>query len=213
MEVINLPVEQLRPARWNPNKMDPISLARLNESIRRYGVVSNLVVRPLSDGEFEVLSGNHRLGLLTESGEATAPCVVVDLSDAQARLLAQALNRIQGNDDLGLRAELVREVLKELAQEEILSLLPESAESLAALSSLGQEDMAEYLRAFECNQAARLKHFNAQLTPGQQEVVEKVLNRFTSQAQERLHENPNVRGTSIYLLCLNYLERNHIENE
>ncbi|NQW21980.1 MAG: ParB N-terminal domain-containing protein [SAR202 cluster bacterium] len=213
MEIINLRVDRLRPAEWNPNRMEPISMARLKESIRRFGVVSNLVVRPLSDGEFEVLSGNHRLGLLKESGEATAPCVVVDLGDAQARLLAQALNRIQGDDDLGLRAELVRDVLKELGQEEVLSLLPESAESLAALSSLGQEDMAEYLRAFEGSQAARLKHFNAQLTPEQQEVVEKVLSRFNNQAQERLRENPNIRGASIFLLCLDYLERNHTENE
>ena len=46
---------------------------------------------------------------------------------------------------LGLRAELVREVLERLPLEEVLSVLPETSESLQALSSLGQEDMAEYL--------------------------------------------------------------------
>lgn len=213
MEVINIPVEQLRPAEWNPNRMETISLARLRESISRFGVVSNLVVRRISDGEFEVLSGNHRLGLLRESGETVAPCVVVALGDGQARLLAQALNRIQGDDDLGLRAELMRDVLKDLGEEEVLSLLPESTQSLAALATLGQDDMAEYLKAFEASQASRLKHFNAQLNPNQQEVVEEVLSRFADEARNRMHENPNVRGTSIYLLCLDYLSRSQSENE
>ena len=120
--------------------------------------------------------------------------------------MAQALHRIQGDDDLGLRAESVRDVLKESAQEEVLSLLPESAESLAALSSLGQQDMAEYLKAFEGCQTARLKHFNAQLTSNQQEGAEDVLSRFGRQSYERLYDNPNIRGTSIYLLCLDYLD-------
>lgn len=89
----------------------------------------------------------------------------MDLNDARARLLAQAFNRIQGEDDLGLRAELIRQVLEALPQEDVLSLLPETAESLAALSSLGQEGMADHLQNWQRAQLARLKHLQFQLTP------------------------------------------------
>ncbi len=212
MEVIDLPLELLRPAAWNPNRMGPVAFARLRESISRFGVVSNLVVRPLGDGSYEVLSGNHRLELLWESSQTAAPCVVVDLPDAPAKLLAQALNRIQGDDDLGLRAELVREVLKEFPQEQVLSLLPESAESLAALSSLGQEDLASYLRAWQRAEPARLKHLTVQLTPAQQVVVDQALTLFMALAHERGRDSPNIRGTALYLLCLDYLKNQRSES-
>ena len=207
MQIIEIPLNKLVEAPWNPNQLDPAMLARLTESISRYGLVQNLVVRPLGDGTYEVLSGNQRLQVLRERGHEVVPCVVVELDDAPARLLAQALNRVHGEDDLGLRAELVREVLDKLSQEEVLSLLPETAESLSSLCSLGQEDMAEYLASWQKAQAARLKHLQFQLTSAQTEVVEEVLARLLPGARESRGDSPNARGTALYLLCLGYLER------
>ena len=149
MDVRNLPLERLQDAPWNPNRMDDIALNRLRESLSRYGLVQNLVVRPISEDSHEVLSGNQRLQVLRELCYVEAPCVVVEVDNAHARLLTQALNRLQGEDDLGLKAELVREVLKTLPKEDVLSLLPETTESLQALSSLGQETMAEYLQNWQ----------------------------------------------------------------
>ncbi len=144
--------------------------------------------------------------MLKESAQHTVPCVVLDLGDAQARLLSQALNRIQGEDDLGLRAELLREVLKALPQEEVLDLLPESAESLQAMASMGQETMAQYLQNWQQAQGARLKHLQFQLTQSQLEVIERALTRLLPQAKESQGANPNTRGTALYLLCQHYLD-------
>ena len=94
-------------------------LSRLRESITRFGLVGNFVVRLLPGGLYEVLSGNQRLGVLAELGYTHVPCAVVDVAAAEARLLSQALNHIQGDDDLGLRAELLREVLSELPQDQV----------------------------------------------------------------------------------------------
>ena len=63
-------------------------------------MVGNLVVRLLPDGLYEVLSGNQRLQVMAELGYTHVPCVIVDLDDTNARLLAQALNRIEGQDTL-----------------------------------------------------------------------------------------------------------------
>ena len=112
MDLKNRRLEQLYPATWNANRMDGAAISRLRESLARYGMVQNLVVRKLANANYEVLSGNQRLTVLRDLGYAEAPCVVVELDDARARLLAQALNRIQGEDDLGLRAELIRQVLE-----------------------------------------------------------------------------------------------------
>jgi ParB family transcriptional regulator, chromosome partitioning protein len=207
MQMVNLPLDQLQEAPWNPNQMDAATMSRLRESLARYGLVQNLVVRPLDKGCYEVLSGNQRLQVLRESGIQTAPCVVMDLDDAHARLLGQALNRIQGKDDLGLRAELLREVLQALPQRDVLNLLPETTESLKAMASLGQEDIAQYLQNWQQAQGARLKHLAFQLLPDQLAVVEEALSRLLSLARQAQSHSPNARGTALYLLCLGYLER------
>ena len=203
---MNLDLEQLQEACWNANRMDDVALGRLRASVTRYGMVQNLVVRPLGEGRYEVLSGNQRLRVLGELGYAEAPCIVVEVDDAHARLLAQALNRVQGEDDLGLKAELVRDILKSLPREEVLSILPETAESLQSFASLGQEEMASYLRNWQQAQAAKLKHLQFQLTPAQLEVVEEALSGLLPEAKEAQGESPNTRGTALYLLCLRYLK-------
>ncbi|MBI4337454.1 MAG: ParB N-terminal domain-containing protein [Chloroflexi bacterium] len=88
MDVIDLPLAQLREAFWNPNQIDETIRERLRRSVERFGFLVPLVVRPLEDGTYEVLSGNQRLGVLRGIGLGKAPCIVVDLDDAHAHLLA-----------------------------------------------------------------------------------------------------------------------------
>jgi ParB family chromosome partitioning protein len=207
MNLVYLPLAQLKEAPWNSNQIEEAMLNRLRESITRYGLVENLVVRPLDNGGYEVLSGNHRLQILREIGHSPAPCVAVNLNGAHARLLSQALNRIQGEDDLGLRAELFKEVLKVLPQPEVLSLLPETTEGLKAMASLGQDDIASYLQNWQQAQEARLKHLAFQFTPAQLEVVEEALSQVMPLAKEAQGDSPNIRGTALYLLCESYLKQ------
>lgn len=214
MKVIELPLEQLVDATWNPNQMSSAMLNRLQVSIRRYGLVENLVVREITGGLKEVLSGNKKLEVLRGLGHDLVPCVVVNLDDAQARLLAQALNAIQGEDDLGLRAEVMRKILETTSQEDILAVLPETADSLGSLAALGQEDIASHLQAWQRAQSARLKHLTVQLTSDQMEVVESALESLLPEANESLAQgrigdravNPNIRGQAMFLLCEKFLK-------
>ena len=207
MKLVDIPVEQLRGAPWNANHMDEGMMEHLRESVGRYGLVENLVVRPLGSGSYEVLSGNQRLRLLRELGMSTVPCFVVDLDGARARLLAQALNRVRGQDDLGLKAELVREVLKSVSEAEVMALLPESAGSLRSLASLGQETMAAGLQSWQRAREARLRNSLFKLTPAQLETVEEALSLMLPAARQDPRRSPNVRGTALYLVCESFLSR------
>jgi ParB family transcriptional regulator, chromosome partitioning protein len=207
MKVIDVPINQIHAGVWNPNQMDEVMHSRLRRSIQRFGLVVPLVIRPTGHASYETIGGAQRLAMLRELGIDPVPCVVANVDDANARLLAQALNRIQGQDDLGLQAELIREVLHSFPQEEVLQLLPETAQSLQALSALGQETMADYLKNWQQAQGARLKHLQFQLTPIQLEVVEETLTQILPQAKEEPGDSPNARGTALYLLCQVYLEQ------
>ena len=206
MEIINLSIEQIREAPWNPNYLDQEIHRRLRHSIERFDMVNPLVVRQINPDLYETIGGAQRLAVLKEMGVITVAVVVVRADDAEARLLGQALNRIHGDDDLGMRAQLIREVLESQSEQEVLALLPETAESLASLVSLGQEDMAAYLQAWGKAQAARLKHLQFQLLPSQLEMVEEALARLLPEARKVRGESPNERGVALFLLCKRFLE-------
>ena len=207
MKLVEIPVEQLHGAPWNANHMDEGMMEHLRESVRRYGLVENLVVRPLGPRSYEVLSGNQRLRLLRELGMSTVPCFVVAVDDANARLLAQALNRVRGQDDLGLKAELVREVLKAVPEAEVMALLPESAGGLRSLASLGQESMAASLQSWQRAREARLRNLLFKLTPAQLETVEEALSLMLPAARRDPRRSPNARGTALCLVCESFLSR------
>lgn len=206
MNIVDLPLRMLVPASWNSNSMSAAMLDRLATSIRSYDLLVPLIVRLIGTMVYEVLSGNQRLTVVEGLGFTTAPCIIVALDDAHARLLAQAINSLRGVDDLGMRAEVLRTVLEHIPEGDVLAVLPESAESLRQLASVGQQDMADYLRASEQVRAARLHHFSAQLTSEQSAFVDSVLHTFREQVRAGDDGNPNVSGLALYRLCQAYID-------
>ena len=208
MKIVELPINALREAPWNANRMKGQMLAHLRESIKRYGQVENLVVRKRSDTTYEVLSGNQRLKLLIEMGFTSVPCVVVKLNDAHARLLSQALNHIRGDDDLGLRAEMVRKILETIPESDVAAILPDTTETLRALANLGQNELGNYILNKIKAQAARFSHLHFQLTDKQMLVIEKALDKVTSKINDK-NGDTNLKGEALYVISKFYLEKNH----
>ena len=206
MKVTELPTASIRAPVWNPNEMGEAMRARLRGSIQRFGLLVPLVVRSTGNGTYETVGGAQRLAAMRDMVMETVLAVVVDLDDSEARLLAQALNHIAGEDNPGLRAQLIRDLLSELPVEELLTVLPETHETLEALASLGQEDLATYLRAWQGARDGRLKSFTARLTPDQKALVDKVIGGFLTGITPGQDGNPNRKGVALYRLCLAYQE-------
>ena len=169
MKIVEIPLDRLLPAPWSANVMSDSVFGKLEKSVTDYGLGENLVVRPIGDGYFEVISGNHRLKVMKKLGHSHAPCVVKDLDDAHARLFSQAMNHIEGIDDPSKKAELLKTALESISIEAVLELLPETKESINSLVSLGTKDLASHLNEWQKKQQARLKHFRVQLTASQAE--------------------------------------------
>ena len=67
-------------------------------SIREYGVVSPLIIRPRDDGSgrYEILAGHNRKSAALEAGLTTVPCIKMDVDDVDALILLGITNQQRG---------------------------------------------------------------------------------------------------------------------
>ena len=181
-------------------------LARLRRSIQRFGLVIPLVVREIAENCFETIGGVQRLAIITELGHITAPCVIAQADDVEARLLAQAQNHIAGEDNPGLRGEVLRRILETVPKSEVADLLPGPWERLKDLTQIGQEDMEAYLNSRLQTQKARLEHMVFQLSREQLDLVRTALRRASGLTQGLKCQNPNRRGNALAAICKKFLD-------
>ena len=75
-----LPIEKLRPFEGHPFKVtDNEEMDQLTWSILTQGLLTPLVVRPLENGEYEVISGHRRLHACKKAGVETVPALITDM--------------------------------------------------------------------------------------------------------------------------------------
>ena len=212
MNVQEIDVNLIDIPHWNPNWMSPGMRQHLRHSLDRFGIFIPLVVRPQTV-RFETIGGAQRLGLLREMGYVTAPCVVIEADDATARLMTQALNLIEGEDDPLKQADLLRDLLDDHSREEIADLIPGVRDTFRALDSIGDASVANHLRDWEQRRAQtpKLRHVTLQLTDSQLPVVEEAIAAALRVKDVTASINPNVRGKAFYDISKFYL--NGIERE
>lgn len=92
----HLPVEKLRPFDGHPFKVvDNEEMDQLVWSILTQGLLTPLVVRPLDNGEYEVISGHRRLHACRKAGIKLVPALVyaIDRDAAAIALVDSNLQR------------------------------------------------------------------------------------------------------------------------
>jgi ParB family chromosome partitioning protein len=83
-EYRDLPLSQLNESKTNPRRVfDDAALKELAASIRSQGVLSPLLVRPLTENGFEIVAGARRYRAAHMAEVPTVPVRIVHLSDAE----------------------------------------------------------------------------------------------------------------------------------
>ena len=91
----HLAVEKLRPFEGHPFKVvDNEEMDQLTWSILTQGLLTPLVVRPLPNGEYEVISGHRRLHACKKAGIETVPALITDM-DRDAAAIALVDSNLQ----------------------------------------------------------------------------------------------------------------------
>jgi ParB family chromosome partitioning protein len=83
--VRNIDVERITPNPEQPRlAMEQIPLDELAASIREHGVLQPILVRPLDNGEFQLIAGERRWRASKAAGLATIPALVEEIDDDTA---------------------------------------------------------------------------------------------------------------------------------
>ncbi|WP_416396573.1 ParB/RepB/Spo0J family partition protein [Allohahella sp. A8] len=113
-QLVQLPIEQLQRGRYQPRKdMDAEALEELAQSIRQQGVMQPILVRPLSEGRFEIVAGERRWRASQLAGLKSVPVLIRIVPD-EAAIAMSLIENIQ-REDLNAMEEAV--ALKRLQDE------------------------------------------------------------------------------------------------
>lgn len=120
---VMVPLNEINEAPYNPRVMPPEMMQALKASIRRHGMVVNLVVQRAG---MVLVGGHQRLRAMrevaTEDGTETPselPCVVLDLNDSEAKQLNVSLNKIEGDFDPYKLGEMFASIRDELTYADV----------------------------------------------------------------------------------------------
>ena len=94
--IVQISTAKLHPFPAHPFKVqDDEDMAQLTQSIQSQGVLTPLVIRPLENGEYEVISGHRRLHACGKAGIDTVPALVyaIDRDAAAIALVDSNLHR------------------------------------------------------------------------------------------------------------------------
>ncbi len=115
INVVCVPIADLRASEYNPRKWDAEAKKQLKESITRFGVVDPLLVNGAEDRKNIVIGGHFRLEAIKELGHTEAPVVYLNIPDIEReRGLNIRLNKNVGEFDIALLAEFDESFLSDI---------------------------------------------------------------------------------------------------
>ncbi len=91
--VQTLPISRVEPRRDQPRRdFDPEAMEALTESIREYGLIQPITVRPLDKGYYQIVAGERRWRAAREAGLKEVPVRIIEADDRLAMELALVEN-------------------------------------------------------------------------------------------------------------------------
>ena len=99
--IIEIEIERLRPFKEHPFQVkDDKEMFLLQESIEKYGILNPLIVRPVPDGYYEIISGHRRKHAAEKLGYRKVPVIIRVLSEDDSILsINSTVGKLQQIED------------------------------------------------------------------------------------------------------------------
>lgn len=155
---VELSLNDIEPNREQPRKtFNQKALEELADSIRKNGVLQPLLVRPLSDGSYQLVAGERRWRASRLAGLSTVPVIIKEMTDEQAM-------------EIALIENLQREDLNPIEEAEGLQLLIDryglTQEEAAERVGMSRPAVANSVRLLNLPEEVRLMTQNGKISAG-----------------------------------------------
>lgn len=127
LEIVQVPISELRFAEYNPRKHSKEQSDQLKESLKRFGCVDPIICNRAPERMNVIIGGHFRAKMVAELSYATIPVVYVDIPDLdREKELNIRLNKAVGEWDLEILAEFDESFLADLgfSSEELDDIFP-----------------------------------------------------------------------------------------
>lgn len=105
MEIVQVPVEELKPAEYNPRTFTEKEAENLRDSLLNFGMVDPVIVNSNPERYNVIIGGHFRAREWQNLGYETVPVVYLDLTLEQEKELNIRLNKNTGEFDWKLLEE------------------------------------------------------------------------------------------------------------
>lgn len=140
MEIKELLLTELQPASYNPRKQlkkGDKEYEKIKQSLLKFGYVDPIIVNK----DLTVIGGHQRLTVLKDLKYETAKCVIVSLSKEDEKALNIALNKITGQWDDQLLADLLLDLQESDFNLDLTGFEPPEIDDI--LSNIHDKDLSE----------------------------------------------------------------------
>lgn len=115
IQTVEVPINELIPAEYNPRKHDDAASEQLKQSILRFGLVDPVISNSSPERKNVIIGGHFRWEVAKELGYETVPVVYVDIPDLEKeKELNLRLNKNTGEFDWDLLAKFDESFLSDV---------------------------------------------------------------------------------------------------
>ncbi|HEY4599835.1 MAG TPA: nucleoid occlusion protein [Cerasibacillus sp.] len=170
-EVIELPVNQIQPNRFQPRTLfDEEKIRELAQTIHTHGMIQPIVVRKLDEDQFELIAGERRWRAVQTLEWENIPAIIRDMNDTQTASVALIEN---------LQREELTVIEEAVAYAKLLELHDLTQEALAQRLGKSQSTIANKLRLLNLPEEVHQALLTKQITERHARALIKLKNEET----------------------------------
>lgn len=144
---VEIEMEKLVESEDNPNTQDELTFNRLVESMRKDGFDENLIVVPMADGKYKIVSGHHRFRAAKILGYLKVPCVIrEDFDEDKRKFELVKRNLLRGKVDITKLADLYKGLNKKYSDDALSELMALDESTFKRIVSKIRESLPKEMR-------------------------------------------------------------------
>lgn len=185
----------IRCNKINPSKLKNSidkNITELSESIRKYGILQPLLIRPIKYGMYEIISGNKRFSAAKLAGITSVPCIVIDTDEKTAAKMNFIENSFKNKYSLFDEVDIIKILILDYNF---------TIDEIADILFCEVSEVIDKLKILHFSRENRIKAENSKLTFNQCKSLLKLENTefFDEALDETINEKFNDFKTEEYV--------------